>query len=173
MTKVEVGVGKTRIALTAGEALRIADELGRLGTLASTAIASEIERAAAAASIVRTPDDPVDALLLLRAVDHLRNFAPAAPDRGVATAGEESEPTAGLSDLGKQLIAKLGASDIVYEIELPEGGVSVFWSRSGPYWTSDRLVASRRAWRVTSATQPKEGTRGRLVVEAWVDRPPS
>src|SRR3972149_5281527 len=36
------------------------------------------------------------------------------------------------------------------------------WSSSGPYWTSDRIVASRRAWRVGSATQPKGETPGRL-----------
>ena len=163
-----VEVGGAKVELTAEEATRLADELGLLGTLASRAIASEIERATATVPIVRTPEDPVDALLLLRAVEHLRNLSALALDREL---GRASEPqfTAGLSDLGDKLIAILGASAIAYEMELPEGGVYVFWSSSGPYWTSERIVASRRAWRVVSGTQPKGGRPGRLVVEPWVD----
>ena len=163
-----VEVGGAKVELTAEEATRLADELGLLGTLASRAIASEIERATVTVPIVRTPEDPVDALLLLRAVEHLRNLSALALDREL---GRASEPqfTAGLSDLGDKLIAILGASAIAYEMELPEGGVYVFWSSSGPYWTSERIVASRRAWRVVSGTQPKGGTPGRLVVEPWVE----
>jgi len=169
MTKVVVEVGGAKVELTAEEATRLADELGLLGTLASRAIASEIERATATVPIVPTPEDPVDALLLLRAVEHIRNLSALALDREL---GRASEPqfTAGLSDLGDKLIAILGVSVIVYEMELPEDGVYVSWSISGPYWTSERLVASRRAWRIVSATQPKGGTPGRLVVEPWVGR---
>jgi len=169
MTKVVVEVGGAKVALTAEEATRLVDELGLLGTLASRAIASEIERGTAAASIVRTSEDPVDGLLLLRAVDHLRNLSALALDRELGRANEP-QFTAGLSDLEDKLIVILGAAAIVYEMELPEGGVYVFWSSSGPYWTSERLVASRRAWRIVSATQPKGGTSGRLVVEPWVGR---
>src|SRR3990170_8130866 len=135
MTKVVVEVGEAKVEPAAEEATRLTDELGLLGTLASRAIASEIERATATVPIVRTPEDPVDALLLLRAVEHLRNLSASALDQEL---GRASEPqfTAGLSDVGDKLIASLGVSVIVYQIELPEGGVYVFWSSSGPYWTS-------------------------------------
>ena len=68
------------------------------------------------------PGMPVDALLLLRAVDHLRNLSASALDRELGRASaDEPEFSAGLSDLRDKLSAILGdASGIVYEIELPE-----------------------------------------------------
>ena len=172
MTKVEFRVGGSRVELERPEATRVADELRLLGTLASNAIASEIERATTEASIVRAPDDPVDALLLLRAVSHLHEFASSAGDRELGRDGAEWEFTAGLCGLLDAMIEALGTSIIVYQLETPEAAVFVFWSSSGPYWTSDRLVASKRAWRVVSAAQPKEGEAGRLLVEPWTARRP-
>ena len=172
MTKVEFRVGGSRVELERSEALRVADELRLLGTLASRAIASQIERATTEVSIVRAPDDPVDALLLLRAVGHLQEFAPSAGDRELGQDDDEREFTAGLCGLLDGLIEALGASLVVYELETAEERFGVFWSSSGPYWTSDRLVASRRAWRVVSATQPKEGEPGRILVEPWMARRP-
>lgn len=167
-----VEVGAAIVELTVADAARLAAELSLLGTLPSLTMAAELERATATATPVHTPDDPVDALLLLRAVEHLRNLSVLALDQEPGTASEP-QFTAGLDEFGDRLLTIIGATAIAYEIELPEGGVYEFWSSSGPYWADDRVVASRRAWRVVSATQPIGPVPGLLEVEPWADRPTS
>ena len=169
MTTVRVVVNLARVKLTTREVARLIEELEALETVAGRTLAAMLERAARETGIAYVPDDRVEALVLLRAADHLRNLSLTGPDGELERlAADEVEFTSGLGELRDRLVAALNATLMVYELEIADADERLsFGSYSGLYWTGDRLVAATKPFRVVAAAQPKRGAPGRLAVEPW------